>query len=334
ADEANPQMTTELVEFRIAMDEYLGDMIINSEALSGNNSNVSLSLQESRGLLTELTATELTQMKKAFDRNPAAWEVNKNLNALIDHQERTRAARKAYLQKSADAVMSRNDMTVIQTSLVEYSDDYDNGCPGTVPMGAVIPIAIITMALEGVNDAINDGLAIIILGAGATIPNPVKIITSIAFFVSKLTLNSMEWARDVADDCENDDHRTYLREVVGRTQSKYTPKKEMKITTEYVGQTVDKGQIKYNFVVYITEDGKPTNASITSIYGSTLNLPIGFADMNTYQFLQTSEGIYQLTVDEPTHLRGVQRLRFTVKHTDAGVEHFGVGMARTKKDTF
>lgn len=324
------QLPAELIEFREDLDQYLVDMIDSTSSLPGTDANVATSLEESRLLIPELTEQELAQMKKAFDRHPAAWEAATAAQNLAGVQKKTQI----YLQKQAEkeqmlASFSGEHSHV--AGLTEYQDNYDNGCPGATPMGAVIPVGIITLALEGVNDAINDGLVVVIMGQGTSVPNPVKIITSVAFFVSKLTLASMEWARDVSADCEFDDHWSYLRDVVARTQAKFTPKKELTITSEYVKLTVDRGQTYYNFVVFIEEDGKAVDANIAALQASQMTLPISFKSI-PFTATKVTTGIYQLVVPEPADLRGIDRLRIHANHADNGVDHFGVGTAKTKKD--
>ena len=166
AQEPPPQYqpTYEQMEFRTEMDQYLHSLAVAAPTLPGYDPVLVYKLEESRELLGQLSPEELQVMKDAFDRYPDAWRLGEVMELS-----------RLYGTDPAEYLVQVPETGSGSTSLTSHT------CPVGVPPVAVGIAQVIDLALEGVNDAINDGLTVVItVFGGVTIPNPVKIGTSLA----------------------------------------------------------------------------------------------------------------------------------------------------------
>ncbi|CAM3997357.1 hypothetical protein [Pseudoalteromonas byunsanensis] len=320
-----PLTANELNDFRSDLGDYFDDSIYAVAQLD-NNQEIINQLELAKSIIGQMTQQQLRETYQAMEANPSFWE-------LPDHLSKV-----AQLQRSIDkfesspkynqyAMMTANTASEEAKTYDDYNEascDFFEDLLDEFPFAVfALPdeatIGILSIAADGVANALSPSVVTVAAGNGGGVPNPLKIGAVAAAQLLKLHWQTVKWYRQGIAECKGKMHRDYLYEVVGLQQSDFTPKKEIQLSTDFIDRRL-KGRVhEYYFMLHAKLDGEPVNIEFVSAKLTDESLPIEFkelVDKRTVSMRQLGAGMYELklTYDNPGFFHP-RKMQLVVKHT-------------------
>ncbi|OHU88076.1 MULTISPECIES: hypothetical protein [Pseudoalteromonas] len=335
-----PLTANELNEFRSDLNDYFEDSI-RAVAQLNNSQQIVNQFEQAQNMVSNMSQQQLIETYQAMEANPNFWELPEHLYQVANFQKSVGEYKSSpkFLQYN---IMTSDVSTSQEKTYASYNEeqcDFVEDLLEEFPFQAFllpdeVAIAILSIAADGVANALSPSVVTVAAGNGGGVPNPLKIGAVAAAQVLKLHWQSIKWYRQAIAECKGKIHRDYLYEVVGLQQADFTPKKEIQLSTDFVDRRLRGRVHDYYFMLHAKLDGEPVDVEFVSAKVTDESLPIEFkelAEKRTVSMRKLGPGMYELklTYDNPGFFHP-RKMQLVVKHSrpsakaDETVTHKGV----------
>ncbi|AWB67519.1 hypothetical protein C2869_14190 [Saccharobesus litoralis] len=328
---ATSYSASQVSEIREQLVNYFAD-IVDAAAQMKNSEMILAQLEEAQLQIETMSELELQETYKQMQANSELWSLPDYLLKVAEIQNKIEN-----YNSDINAPKSFRAATLMTSSVpnfdsAEIYEKYDESihCVDFLNFIDGVPFAVFTLAQEvsaglasfaadGIANIISPSIVTVAAGNGGGVPNPIKATAVAGAQAVKVYWQAIKWYRQTVAECKGKLHRKYLYEVVGLQQADHTPKKEIQVSTEYVGRDI-KGKFQdYYFIVHAKLDGQPIDVRFVSAKLSDETVPVSFienADRRTVSLRNLGAGLYELKLsyNDPdiTHPR---KMQLVVEHT-------------------